>query len=557
METVEQGADSASSGLNTLEDGIQSLSLFAMADALQGVSDKLIDFGKKAMDAFNQVDDGMDIIVTKTGATGEAMNGFEDVYNKVTESMYTQSFEDVGSAIGELNTQFGLTGDALTEASEYMLMYADINGSDVTTASINAKKAIEAYGMSNEDLIPVLDAVTVTAQGTGQSVDDLFNKAIEGAPQIKALGLEFDEGVQLMGNFEKAGVDSSQALASLSKASVEYAKDGKTLSEGLNETQEAILGAANETDALTIAAEVFGTKGAVRMVDAIQRGAINLEDLATTSEETAGTVARTFEGTLDPIDDFKKITQELAKALAPLGDAIAKAFQPIIEWAVPAIQKLSDAFQGLPDSVQTIIVVLGGLLAVFVALMPIVAIAVATFTTLAPIVAGVGAAVAAAGGAVGVLGAAFAIITGPIGIAVAAIAALVAGGVMLYKHLNEDAIPEVERFGDEVSESTQEVVGAFMDMSEEANAHLKELAWGQEVVTQEMADDMRAKQAQITQTLLDELDNRHNDERDATIAQFAQLTSLTEEQQANILAKQDEYYQAQKNQTQQGHEKDK
>ena len=78
-----------------------------------------------------------------------------------------------------------------------------------------------------------MDSVTSVAQATGQSVDDLMGKAIDGAPQIKALGLSFDQGAELMGRFEKAGVDISATLGSLAKASVAYAADGKTLEEGL------------------------------------------------------------------------------------------------------------------------------------------------------------------------------------------------------------------------------------------------------------------------------------------------------------------------------------
>lgn len=206
LDDIEQGASNAGDGLDQLNQNVQSITLFEMADALSELSQKLVEFGKAAMTAFDDYDAGMDIIVTKTGATGTAAEEFGEIYDRVTSSMFTQSFDDVGSAIGELNTQFGLTGDALTKASEYMLMFADINGTDVTSASIAAKQAIEAYGLSNEDLAFVLDSVTSTAQATGQSVDSLFEKAVTGAPQIKALGLSFGEGVQLMGDFEKAGL---------------------------------------------------------------------------------------------------------------------------------------------------------------------------------------------------------------------------------------------------------------------------------------------------------------------------------------------------------------
>ena len=41
-----------------------------------------------------------------------------------------------------------------------------------------------------------------------------------------------------MGQFEQSGVDSGAALSGLSKATVAYAKDGKTLSQGLGELQK-------------------------------------------------------------------------------------------------------------------------------------------------------------------------------------------------------------------------------------------------------------------------------------------------------------------------------
>ena len=115
-----------------------------------------------------------------------------------------------------------------------------------------------------------------------------MDKAVAGAPQIKSLGLTFDDGVTLMGRFEKAGVDSSAALSSLSKAAVAYAKDGLTLKDGLAGTVAQIKQSTSETEALSLASEVFGSKAAPRMVDAIKRGALTFEDLAGTAEKAAG-----------------------------------------------------------------------------------------------------------------------------------------------------------------------------------------------------------------------------------------------------------------------------
>uniref|UniRef100_UPI0030EC666C hypothetical protein n=1 Tax=Streptococcus agalactiae TaxID=1311 RepID=UPI0030EC666C len=85
-----------------------------------------------------------------------------------------------------------------------------------------------------------------------------------------------DEGVTLMGQFEKAGVDSSAALSSLSKAAVKSAGDGLTLQEGLAGTIGQIKASTSETEALSLASEIFGCKAAPRMVVAIKRGALSV-----------------------------------------------------------------------------------------------------------------------------------------------------------------------------------------------------------------------------------------------------------------------------------------
>ncbi|WP_424694541.1 phage tail tape measure protein [Granulicatella adiacens] len=356
----------------------------------------MLEFGKNTQEAFRNVDSGFDIIITKTGATtDEALEGFKKIYDQLAVDLPVDSFEKIGSAIGEVNTQFGLTDDALQEASRSIIQFAEINDSDITASTINAKKTIEAYGLSASDLSSTLDTVTYVAQGTGVSVDELFSKMVSGAPQIKELGLSFDEAATLIGSLEKAGVDSGAALSSMSKAAVAYAKDGKTLSQGLQETIDKIKNASSSTQALTEAANVFGTKGATRMVDAIKRGAFSLKNLAGIAEDAGGTVAQTFEATLDPIDKQQQKFNAVQLALAEIGASIAEAIAPIMDVAIPAVKQLADWFKSLPDPIKQFIVVLGGILAVVAILSPVIVALGIAITTLGasmlPIVAIIGA----------------------------------------------------------------------------------------------------------------------------------------------------------------------
>ena len=382
------------------------------SEKLADISHKFVDFGKSSLEAFRQVDEGMDTIVTKTGATGDSLKEMQDIASNIATTIPTD-FSKAGEAVGEVNTQFGLTGDALKDASIEMIKFAEINGTDITNSTISASKALEAYELSTSDLAKVLDSTTYTAQSTGVSVDDLMKKAIEGAPQIKMLGLSFEEGVALIGQFETSGVDASSALSGLTKAAGSYAKQGKTLKEGLVETIDKIKNTTSETEAMGLAMEIFGAKKAPQMIDAIKRGAFDFQTFAEAAENSVGTVSNTFEATLDPIDKFKIAQNSVTLAMSELGAAIAETLAPIFEVLGNMIKDMAEWFSGLPGPVKEFIVIFGGVVTVAGILVPI-------FLTLQ-------AAAVALGTSIGAMIAAAAPIIGIAALIVAAIAAVVIG----------------------------------------------------------------------------------------------------------------------------------
>jgi len=374
LNEMKKNSDEAEEALDGIGKGIVAGNMMQAAEIIADAGQKIKEFSDNAKEAFNEVDAGSDAIITATGATGKLAEGMDNVYKSIASSLPIDNLENIGKVIGEMNTQFGFTDEKLQHASEKMLKFSEITGSDVVASTQNAKQAISVFHMSSDDLDSVLDDVAKTAQDTGVSVDDLFKKAIEGAPQLQELGLSFSGSVKLLGAFEQAGVDGSAALSSLSKAAVGYAKDGKSLSDGLAETQDKILNATNQTEALNAAAEVFGTKGAVRMVDAIQRGVLNLNDLGGAASDSQGTVETTFENTLNPIDEETVALNNVKLAMAEFGGAISEAVAPILETLVPIIQKVAKWFSGLSETSKTIIVVIGGIAIVISQLLPILAV---------------------------------------------------------------------------------------------------------------------------------------------------------------------------------------
>lgn len=404
MENLGESGKKASSGLEETNKLLKAELLNQFSEKLSEISQKLVDFGKSALDAFREIDEGMDTIVTKTGAGGKALEEMQGIANGIATEVPTD-FSTIGNAVGEVNTQFKLTGDALKVTSEDMIKFSEINGTDVTNTTIQSKQAMEAYGLSIDDLTEILDNVTYVAQDTGVSVDELMKKATDGAPQIKMLGLEFGEAVTLIGQFEQNGVDSSAALSGLTKAAGVYTKQGKSMKQGLKETIEAIKNSKSETEAMGIAMEIFGAKKAPQMIDAIKRGKFNMEELGYTSQVSAGLVSQTYENTLDPIDKFTTAQNGLKIVLGEIGGAIAETFAPALDVLVGLFKNVAEWIKQLPGPVKQFIVIMGSITAVAGVITPLIV----GFMALA---GGIGATIAAALPIIGVVAAVVAAIVG-------------------------------------------------------------------------------------------------------------------------------------------------
>lgn len=392
-----------------------------------GVTAPIVAAGAAGLAAFSEVDEALDTIITKTGATGDVADSLATSFENVGSNTHLE-LQTVGEAIGEVNTQFGFMDKKLEDSTNYILQFAEINDTDVSQSAIYARQAIEAYDLSYDDLNKVLDVTTKTSQNTGQAVDSLFDSAIKGAPQIKQLGLSFGEGVTLMGQFEQAGVDGNAALSSLSKATVAYAKDGKSLSEGLGELQDKIKNASSETDAINAAAEVFGTKGGPRMADAIRRGTLNLEDLAKIADESQGSVGETFEATLDPIDKSNQAMNNAKLALADVGESIQISLLPFFEMAIDALKSFKGWWDSLDQGTKNWIITLAGIAAV---IGPALVVIGTLMSSVTKITAGVKDLATVWSG----LGKLFGLSGGWFAVAVIAIAALVTGLVWAYNNV--------------------------------------------------------------------------------------------------------------------------
>ncbi len=322
------------------------------------VSAGIAGIGAASIAAFKELDEGYDTIVTKTGATGEALEGLtksaDNVFGTMPEDMST-----VGEAIGEVNTRFHTTGTELEKTSKQFIQFATINGTNVTQSVDQVDKIMKAWNVDASQTGNLLGLLTAKAQETGISVDTLESNVLDNNAAFKEMGLSLPQAINLMAQFDANGVDSTQAMAGLKKALQNATSEGKSMDEALSETIGSIKNAKTETEAMQIATELFGKKGAAEMTKAIRENRIDLTSLSSSMEEYGSTVEDTYNGTLDPIDNAKVAMNNAKLALSTLASTAQTSAAPMIEKLTGKIQELTQWFTSLSPAQQETVLKVG------------------------------------------------------------------------------------------------------------------------------------------------------------------------------------------------------
>ena len=372
--------------------------------------------GTASVAAWKEVDNGLDTIVQKTGASGDALDEMHGILNNITSTIPTD-FATAGSAIGEVNTRFGLTGDALEDLSSRFVKFAALNGQDVSNSVDSVSKMLAAFGMNADEAGTMLDALNVVGQQTGVDVGTLSDTVAANAKQFQEMGLSAEEAAAFIGSTSMAGLDSSTAMMGMKTAMKSATEDGISLSDALSNFEGIMNSNASETEKLSAAYELFGTRAGGAIENAVSNGTISLTDFSSSLGSFEGSVDDTFAGTLDPMDEFTTTLNELKSAGAELVDAAGPALSGILGVATDMIKKLSDAWSGLSPEVQDTIIKIAGIAAVAG---PILAIGGKVIGGLSTIGSGISGLVGNLGGLSGAAGAA----AGPVGNAGGAFASM-------------------------------------------------------------------------------------------------------------------------------------
>lgn len=320
--------------------------------AIKAVVEGLKDMGKAAIDSYKEFDEGMDNIIKRTGATGEAAADLQKAY-KGAAGRVVGDLGDIGDAVGEVNTRFGLQGDELEDLSVRFLKFAELNGTDVASSIDSVQAAMAAFNVENESAGDVLDILNKAAQDTGVPLDSLTSTLLTNGTALQEMGFGLNTATGFLAGLEKSGVDTSSTLAGLKKALQNATKEGKPMDEALAEIQKSMQGAASDTEAAQKASELFGAKAGPAIAAAVRDGRLSFDELTNTVTDWGDSVENTFASTQDAGDYVTLAMQNIKVAT---GEALGE----FIDEHGPQIKEMCDDFTN--NVLPSLIDVFGGLL---------------------------------------------------------------------------------------------------------------------------------------------------------------------------------------------------
>lgn len=369
---------------------IGSSMLMSLEDALGGIGKTLtatvtapiMAAAAASVAAFTSVDDALDDVAIRTGATGESLQEMQDIARDIATTMPV-GWGDVGEAVGEINTRFGLTGEELDSLSRDFLRFARINGQNVATSVDNVSRMIAGFGLEASDATSILDMLNVVGQQTGQDVGQLADVLATNAGTFAAMGLSAEEAASFMSQASLAGLTTQQSMMGL-RSAINYASnEGMTLSEVFEDVTEH----ADDTGYMM---DVFGTRTGAAIGNAIQNGTISLTDFSSTLGDFGGSVERTFDETLDPIDDMTTVLNNLKELGYELVEAWGPTISQIVDTVIPIIETLTEKWNALDEDTQNLIINIGLIAAVVGPIILVVSKFIGAFQTIGGAIGSVG-----------------------------------------------------------------------------------------------------------------------------------------------------------------------
>lgn len=413
-------ADTTTDNIGDIAEVTKGQAFLEAAEALSNVTSKIQEIGQGAYDAYMEAENAVTKVNAYFGETGEEADKSAQVINDIYTSGVGDSMDSVANAVLNVKKNLGdLSDEDLTNLTQQAITLDEVYGIDMNETLRGVNSLMNQYGLTAQE---AMDYIVAGTQNGLDKTNELGDNLAEYSGKFAQAGYSADEYFQLLNNGLDGGaynldkvndaineVTTRLADGTIGESIGSYSKQTQKLFKAWQNgeaTQKQVIdsivsdiaGCESQQDALNLAAVAFGTMAE----DGNLKFITSLTSVGSTYEDVSGKAQGMFDATTTPMQQMESNTRLLQQALLPLGEKIAELANTIIPPLVTVLETIGGWFGSLPEPVQDFVVVLGGLLVVFTALVPVIVAITMAVTALEvsilPIIAvivGVAAAIAA------------------------------------------------------------------------------------------------------------------------------------------------------------------
>ena len=476
--------------------------LRAMGDAMKPVSAALLAgftlSTKKAIDFESQMNTTKSLLADTIPNANELRATTEKLgeSSKNWAKQYGISTASINEGMQEIIKK-GFDANQTIEAMPAILDASKASGEDFNTVMNATTNILQQFGLSTQDTERVTNSLTFVANKTAAGFADMGAAMEYVGPVAKNVGMDLEEtaaAVGLLSNNgiagEKAGTALRGALTRLLKPSKQNANAMAKLGFSAEEFRSGAIKLPDildrikkNTEGMTDAqksaliATAFGTEAQTAMNILVDQGGDALRNLA---NETKGATTYTKDLANELSKSSKNGVERFKSSLEVLQINIGQKLLPLLTPVIDKVNQFIDWLSKAPPAVQSLVVGIGGFLALGYPLLNFLGNGATALSILikhagklggllkgglglakvgseATVLAeGAGAAASSSGLLSGAIGA----LTNPIGLLVGG-TALLAGGLVYLGHKKDEARIKAEEFGSQLSDTARKELRDF------------------------------------------------------------------------------------------------
>lgn len=413
LESLGNESETTSTKLGGICKNLSAQTIMSAADNLSGVGEKIKEIGSGAIESANDVQKAQQTIAANLDISKQKAEEYGKVAQEVFEQGVVEDANAAAEAVVAVKQNMSDLNDAdLSKITQQLVAISDRTGTDVKENTTAAGKLMKNFGLTGKEAMDLLAAGYKNGLNSSDDFTDTIN---EYSPLFKNAGYSGKEMFQLLKNgMENGAMNTDKAADALKEFQIRLGdgsfKDniGSFSSNTKKVFGEWQKGKATVKDVAASVGNDLKKMSPKEQQETLSKLSTQFEDLGIDAsvalfgvgndfDNVAGKAKQMSEQT--PGEKWEGALRKLQDSLIPIGIQLVSALQPIIN----IISMISTAFGALPGPIQTIVIAIGGLIAIFTTLAPAIAAIMTIFSTFsltaiapfAPIILGVIAAITA------------------------------------------------------------------------------------------------------------------------------------------------------------------